>query len=352
MATRMQQRRGTIAEWTAANPVLLDGEIGFETDTHFIRVGDGVTAFLDLPRYAGPQGPQGAQGAQGPQGVIGPQGPQGAQGAMGARGDTGPQGSTGPAGATGLAGSPGPQGPTGPPGATGPQGPAGQAGVQGLQGPQGAQGPQGSAGPLGPVPASNVSPGQFPAGTFTFNGDIIPSVDNTRNVGTSDHRFSFLYSYGVNAPWTTTASAANLYSGAGNNILKSTSSITYKTSVQDMEPNHDVLDLLRPVTFQDKKQAAKDPNAKHHVGLIAEEVHDAGLHELVHYEFPWEFVLDEEGNNVYDEENLPKIIQTGPEFPNGVQYDRIVVMLLPIIKDLRNRVVELEKAANTKKSNT
>ncbi len=53
MATRMQQRRGTMAEWTAANPVLLDGEIGFETDTHFIRVGDGVTAFLDLPRYAG-----------------------------------------------------------------------------------------------------------------------------------------------------------------------------------------------------------------------------------------------------------------------------------------------------------
>lgn len=137
MATRMQQRRGTIAEWTAANPVLLDGEIGFETDTHFIRVGDGVTAFLDLIRYVGPQGPQGPQGAVGPQGTLGAQGPQGPQGAMGARGDTGPQGSTGPAGATGLAGSSGPQGPTGPPGGTGPQGPAGPAGVQGIQGPAG-----------------------------------------------------------------------------------------------------------------------------------------------------------------------------------------------------------------------
>jgi hypothetical protein len=57
MATRMlQQRRGTLADWTTANPVLMDGEIGFETDTHMIRVGDGITAYLDLPQYVGPQG--------------------------------------------------------------------------------------------------------------------------------------------------------------------------------------------------------------------------------------------------------------------------------------------------------
>lgn len=106
MATRLQQRRGTLAEWTAANPVLLAGEIGFETDTHMIRVGDGVSAFLDLPRYsgpAGPMGPQGLQGATGPQGVSGPQGPQGntgPQGALGPQGSTGPQGIQGPAGTT------------------------------------------------------------------------------------------------------------------------------------------------------------------------------------------------------------------------------------------------------------
>jgi hypothetical protein len=49
MATRMQQRRGTAAEWAAANPVLADGEIGFEHDTGVIKVGDGVTAWLALP---------------------------------------------------------------------------------------------------------------------------------------------------------------------------------------------------------------------------------------------------------------------------------------------------------------
>lgn len=41
--TRMLQRRGTAAEWAAANPVLGDGELGFERDTKIIKMGDGVT---------------------------------------------------------------------------------------------------------------------------------------------------------------------------------------------------------------------------------------------------------------------------------------------------------------------
>ncbi len=48
MATRMLQRRGTAAEWAAQNPTLVDGEIGFETDTKVIKIGDGVTAWNDL----------------------------------------------------------------------------------------------------------------------------------------------------------------------------------------------------------------------------------------------------------------------------------------------------------------
>lgn len=48
MATRMQQRRGTAAEWAAANPVLADGEIGFERDTRLFKIGDGVTAYNAL----------------------------------------------------------------------------------------------------------------------------------------------------------------------------------------------------------------------------------------------------------------------------------------------------------------
>ena len=36
----------------ANNPVLADGEIGVETDTDKIKIGDGVTAWNSLP-YAG-----------------------------------------------------------------------------------------------------------------------------------------------------------------------------------------------------------------------------------------------------------------------------------------------------------
>lgn len=52
MPQRMQIRRGTAAEWTSANPVLADGEMGFERGTNKIKFGDGVTAWNSLV-YAG-----------------------------------------------------------------------------------------------------------------------------------------------------------------------------------------------------------------------------------------------------------------------------------------------------------
>lgn len=51
MATRMQQRRGTSAEWTSANPILASGEIGFETDTNQFRIGDGVSSWTSLSYF-------------------------------------------------------------------------------------------------------------------------------------------------------------------------------------------------------------------------------------------------------------------------------------------------------------
>ena len=44
----MQQRRGTQAQWTAANPVLAAGEIGFEIDNNRFKVGDGTNHWDDL----------------------------------------------------------------------------------------------------------------------------------------------------------------------------------------------------------------------------------------------------------------------------------------------------------------
>jgi hypothetical protein len=52
MATRMQQRRGTAAQWTSANPVLNAGEMGWESDTNKFKIGDGTNHWADLDYFA------------------------------------------------------------------------------------------------------------------------------------------------------------------------------------------------------------------------------------------------------------------------------------------------------------
>lgn len=48
MTSRMQQRRDTAANWTSNNPTLAAGELGIETDTKKMKVGDGTTAWASL----------------------------------------------------------------------------------------------------------------------------------------------------------------------------------------------------------------------------------------------------------------------------------------------------------------
>ena len=55
MATRMQQRRGTAAQWISTNsgngPILNAGEIGYETDTNKFKIGDGTNHWVDLAYF-------------------------------------------------------------------------------------------------------------------------------------------------------------------------------------------------------------------------------------------------------------------------------------------------------------
>ena len=51
MATRMQQRRGTAAQWTEANPILNAGEIGWESSTNKFKIGDGSAHWADLTYF-------------------------------------------------------------------------------------------------------------------------------------------------------------------------------------------------------------------------------------------------------------------------------------------------------------
>lgn len=51
MAVRQQQRRGTAAQWTSANPILSPGEIGFEIDTNKFKIGDGTNRWATLTYF-------------------------------------------------------------------------------------------------------------------------------------------------------------------------------------------------------------------------------------------------------------------------------------------------------------
>jgi hypothetical protein len=227
MAVKVQFRRGTAAEWSAANPVLAQGEAGYEYDTGKFKIGNGTLAWSSLAYSSGVQGPTGPTGVTGPTGpvstqpstVTGPTGPTGPQGTsinirgtvaavvnlpasgnvindayivtanedlyvwsgsawnnvgqiVGPMGPTGATGSTGPTGAPGYIGLDGATGPTGPTGSTGPTGaPSTVTGPTGSTGPTGPTGLQGSLGPTGPTGApSTVTGPTGPTGTQGVTG--------------------------------------------------------------------------------------------------------------------------------------------------------------------------------------
>ena len=51
MASIIQIRRGTASEWADANPILNDGEWGFEADNNRVKIGNGATAWNDLDYF-------------------------------------------------------------------------------------------------------------------------------------------------------------------------------------------------------------------------------------------------------------------------------------------------------------
>lgn len=53
MAIQLQLRRDSAANWTSANPTLLEGEIGYETDTGSMKVGDGLSNWAALAYWTG-----------------------------------------------------------------------------------------------------------------------------------------------------------------------------------------------------------------------------------------------------------------------------------------------------------
>mgnify|MGYP003085513890 CR=1 FL=1 len=68
---RVQHKRMTASEWASSSLILLDGELGIESDTGKVKVGNGSNRFANLQYLTGPKGDRGERGIQGLQGNPG-----------------------------------------------------------------------------------------------------------------------------------------------------------------------------------------------------------------------------------------------------------------------------------------
>jgi hypothetical protein len=118
----------------------------------------------------------------------------------------------------------------------------------------------------------------------------------------------------ANSPYNlTTASAANCFINSDGALYRSTSSLRYKSNVANAA--HGLADVLklRSVTYKGKNDGDKTFG-----GLIAEEVHDAGLTEFVAY--------DKEGR------------------PDALHYGNMVALLVKAVQELKAELDALKGA--------
>lgn len=68
---RVQHKRMSASDWASSTLVLLDGELGVESDTGKVKVGNGRDRFSALQYLTGPKGDRGERGETGPRGADG-----------------------------------------------------------------------------------------------------------------------------------------------------------------------------------------------------------------------------------------------------------------------------------------
>ncbi|MGY0445000.1 gp58-like family protein [Lactobacillus johnsonii] len=187
-------------------------------------------------------------------------------------------------------------------------------------------------------------------GTFFTDNHFIPSKRRPRIVVGTDADASGLNLWGWGDPLnhvasrividasyvhfpnsynTTTGSAPNLYIASDGAIVRSTSASKYKTEIKrsySTEYGEKLLNLPTAI-WTDKGQKERYEAGKRHIkpekyfGMIAEDLADAGLDLLV--------------------SRNPQTHEI-----EGIQYERIAPALLPVIKELKDKVNRLEKKVN------
>jgi Chaperone of endosialidase len=136
---------------------------------------------------------------------------------------------------------------------------------------------------------------------------------------------------------STTASGANAFldNANSNRLLRSTSSLRYKTDVENLNSSYSSnIYKMRPVWYRSKSD--NDRSDWSWYGLIAEEVAEIEP-RLVNWSY-----LPEDYDDIEGEKVLKK---TAKLIPDSVQYDRLTVFLLKEIQQLK---AELDALKGTK----
>ncbi len=161
---------------------------------------------------------------------------------------------------------------------------------------------------------------------FSFNsttGKKTPFIYvGTNNTGSDSNgdgvviRASYFYS-----PSTyirTSSSSSNVVVGSYGELLRSASARKYKLDIKNDISIADSLKLIDvPLsTWVDKHEHEENGSNERYFGMIAEDLRDAGLEYLVQYG---------DDNEV-----------------EGINYDRVALLLIPLVKELKERIEELE----------
>jgi hypothetical protein len=144
----------------------------------------------------------------------------------------------------------------------------------------------------------------------------------------------------------TTAAAANAHldSGDDNRLYRSTSSIQYKTNVENIaKENSDSVLNLRPVWY--RSLASEDKKDWSWYGLIAEEVAEIEP-RLVHWSYP-----DSDYDVTNENGKINRTLKSNAKLvPDGVQYERVSVLLLDVVKRQEEAIQEQQAIINDLKA--
>jgi hypothetical protein len=136
----------------------------------------------------------------------------------------------------------------------------------------------------------------------------------------------------------TTASAANAFlnsaSSPANSLLRSTSSLRYKTNVATIQAaDLDALLQMRPVTYT--SLSTSDNPTTVHLGFIAEEIATIDSRLVTYIPTTWQMLSTQ-----------AKIPAGSATAPDSVQYERITALLVGAVQALAARVSRLEAPAS------